>query len=243
MIDAGEVNRRPARRRYPMEEASALYVRHLEGEPGAIDELMYYAKRFMIILINKLYRRFDRDSKEEILSICLFHVWRAASKKMIKRGVRTLHGYMYRIVLKMGGRAAKRMTAENFLEKIDYHEYMRWYFARLPDAREVEAEILITELPTALRKQALQYSDLLCPKQRAATQYIVNRLLSGERILPVWLRRNYGVTNVRYFVEHAFILIRRAMYDMQKDCLNFASDEEKRSVLDGGMEAYLRFAG
>lgn len=242
MIDPGEFDRRPALRRYPTEEAFQLYERHLDGEPAALDELMYYVKRFFIMKIARKYPRFSKESKEEILSVCLFNFWRAACRKSIMRDARKLHGYMVVMVEKMGGALAKSMDSKD-LQRIDHREYMRWYFARLPDAREIEAEILVSELPLALRKRALQFSELLCPRQRGAVQYIINRILSQERIVPVWLQSNYGVTDIQWFTEHACILIRRAMYSMQTEVLNFSSDEEKRRVLDGGMETYLQSVG
>ncbi len=241
MIDPGEFDRRPSVRRYPTEKAFSLYADYLDGDDKALDELMYYSKRFFIIMIIQTYPRFTKESKEEILSVCLMNFWRAAKKKSIMRDKRSLHGYMRVMVETMGGKLAKSLRGRD-LERIDHHEYMRWYFARIPDIREVEAEILITELPLALRKRAMRHSDLLCPLQRGAAQYVINRLLSKERIVPAWLHLNYKVKNMRYFVEHAFIVIRRAMYEMQKDVLNFSSDEEKRRVLDGGMETFLRSA-
>jgi hypothetical protein len=242
MIDTGEFDRRPKLGRYPTEEAFAWYERHLDGEEGAIDELMYYAKRFFLMQITRTFKKFSKESQEEILSVCLYKFWRAVAQKSIMRDSRNLHGYMRVMVEKMGGSLAKSMEGKD-LQRIDHHEYMRWYFARIPDAREVEAEILVSELPRALRKRALQFSELLCPQQRGAVQYIINRILSRERIVPEWLKMNYGVTNVRWFTEHACVVIRRAMYSMQKEVLNFASDEEKRRVLDGGMETYLRRVG
>lgn len=242
MIDPGEFDRRPKLARYPGEEALALYEKYLDGDEKAIDELMYYAKRFMILMTVRHFPRYTKESKEEVLSVSLSEFLVSVRNRRILRDQRSLHGYMRAIVLRVGKLHIRMHLWGKKRHKLNAQEFMRTYFARIPDAREIEADILVEELPLALRKQALNFSELVCPVKRGAVQYIVNRLLTKQRIVKEWLNSYYGISDPRWYVEHALVLVRRVMYDMQKDMLHFSTDSEKRKIIDEGMEAYLRGA-
>jgi hypothetical protein len=237
IIDPGELDVAPKKRRYDREDAFRTYCRWLDGDASAMDEIMRYAKRFCIMLINKYYKINTLETREEILHSCLMGIWWATRNKRIERRIRSFHGYMRTTVVNARKRAARNFWGRD-LQKIGKEEYMRKYFARLPDDRTMEAEIFITELPAALRKRALRYSRHTDPKLRGGLQYIVNRLTKGERIVPAWLNDEYGIERerVRYVIEHAIILIRKVMYDMRIHEVSFRSNEEKRRILDGGFE-------
>lgn len=239
-VDHGELDVRPASKRYDRDAAFDAYCRLLDSEeipPELMDECLRYAKRFGVMMINKLCVHYTIETREEILFTFLNGMWGAFRRKVIARKVGSLHGYMRSVILN-----ARRRTARHFwgrdLQKIGKEEYIRKYFARMPDDRTMEAEVFIEELPGALMKRALRHSRYTNPKTRGGIQYIINRLVKKERVVPTWLRDEYGIARDRvgYFMEHAVILLRMEMYWMRTHEVSFRSNEEKRRVLDVGFE-------
>jgi hypothetical protein len=238
VVDTGELDIAPKKRRYDRDAAFDAYCRWLDGDERALDETLRYAKRFCIMWVNKLYKTNTLETREEVLHVCLMGIWWAVRKKRIARNVRSLHGYMRATVINARGHAARTFWGRDLQKIGSREEYVRKYYARMPDDRTMEAEIFITELPAALRKRALRHSRHTDPKIRGGIQYIINRLTRRERIVPTWLYDEYGIERerARYFTEHAIVLIRMVMYDMRTHEVSFRSDEEKRRILDQGFE-------
>lgn len=238
MRDPGELDRKGSAR-YDRVKSFQAYCRYLDGDESVLNELLIYAKRFFIMMVNKLYKRRSIEVREEFLQTSLVAMWWSVTNKRISRGLVRYHGYMVAIAKASPSRVRRTFWGRDG-QKIGREEYMRKYFARMPDSRNTEAEMFIQELPGALRKRALKYSRFTQPNVRRALWYVLHRLTKQEPVNRTWMQINYGLSKemVPFYVEHAIVLLRMVMYDMRKREVHFRSDNEKRLVLDGGLEPY-----
>lgn len=207
--------------RYDGFVAYEMWLNLLKGIVS-IDLFITYIKRLVIVRINAKYAHLPLDVREDLMQTVLLEIWRQVDRR--KLPVRASLPYAEQVLVwhQFLNTVIDRRTINAFFDEIyddgprrmTLREYDRPYLYRFPTVGQVEDRIFLQEeLPNVIRNSVLEHIRFEDEGFRAAAAYVVSRVLSGRRIVRSRIKRDFGVSNYKFLIEHVLILIRAQLYE------------------------------
>lgn len=201
---------------------------------GIVDDnsIVMYLKRYVIMYIKSNYKHLGDDVCGDLVQAVLTELWKViVARKIPETNIFVYHSFINTVMRRAASKEFNTVYGHSPRE-IPYEMYESRYFNRDITPKDIEDQIFLEELPNALRKRISKKSRFQNKYYQEAIAYILERILTQTRIVPDYLKRQFGFNNsvIRFLTEHVYVLLRIELYDIRLQ-IKFSDCSEKRDVL------------
>jgi len=191
-----------------------LYLNYLESVAD-IEYFVRYVKRLVIMRILEKYYHLG-DICEDLVQSSLMEIWRMADKEKLPQDkADSFHEFIHTIITRHVARAF-HIVYDDAPKLLEPEHFEKNYLHRFKYQFDVEANILLDEMPESLTKSILKHVRFEDAGSKDSVAYILDRIFSGNRVVFPWMRRRWGVDNCKFLMEHVLILLRNELYEIKK---------------------------
>lgn len=218
---------------YDGELCFELYLNYLKGIVPD-DKLVTYLKRYIVMQVRDEYLHLGVEVCEDLVQASLTELWMCISKQTPPTdNVASFHAFINTVFRRQISRVFRTLY-DDAPKELDPEFYRSRCALQEDTIKDVDDRIFLEDIPTILRRRVLEKFRLL-ESDRLAAEYVLDRVLSGERVVEPYLRRKYKVRDPAFLIEHVMVRARMVLYEY-REFVDVRPDVEKRLVLDSVME-------
>lgn len=178
--------------------------------------VLAYLQRSVALRITMKYRHLGLDTCEDLVQSVMMKLIKCVKDQIFPEDdADGFNSFLLAIIDNHTARAFSTLY-DDVPGKLDIHEYGRHYQKRFRSQYDVEDAIYLNEIPELLCKDVVDHLRF-DGEFRAATEYVLQMLLSGRRVVHYWIKNNFRISNHRFLVEHAVVNLRKRLYEARKD--------------------------